>query len=119
MKTEYSPAPWSHEPLQATQGADIAIVGNGQVIAVIQHDPDIQTTAEDEIDGDNVVWTAEDLANARLIAAAPELLAALEIWAQYAESNRWTDADHHSGDPAKNGWISMTRAAIARAKGGA
>ena len=114
MKTEYSPAPWSHEPLQSTQGADIAIVGSGQVIAVIQHDPDIQTAAEDEIDGDNVVWTAEDLANARLIAAAPELLAALEgievaasEYMAFGSMRRW-------GIIAA---INTARAAIARAKG--
>ena len=105
MKTEYSPAPWSHEPLQSTQGADIAIVGSGQVIAVIQHDPDIQTAAEDEIDGDNVVWTAEDLANARLIAAAPELLAALEAM-----------LDAPDDDSRYNAALDA-RAAIARAMG--
>ncbi len=104
MTPRRPPAPWSHEPLQATQGADIAIVGNGQVIAVIQHDPDIQTAAEDEIDGDNVVWTAEDLANARLIAAAPELLAALEGIVDGWERNL-------------SGPIADARAAIARAKG--
>lgn len=107
MKTEYSPAPWSHEPLQSTQGADIAIVGNGQVIAVIQHDPDIQTAAEDEIDGDNVVWTGEDLANARLLAAAPELLAALEELLDAPDDNSRYNAALDA------------RAAIARAKGGA
>ncbi|MCA2967472.1 MAG: hypothetical protein INH43_03025 [Acidobacteriaceae bacterium] len=60
---------------------------------------------------------AETSRNARLIAAAPELLAALEIWARYAERNGWTDAEHHDGDPATTGWITRTRAAIARAKG--
>ncbi len=54
---------------------------------------------------------------ATALEAAPELLAALEIWARYAESNGWTDADHHDGDPATTGWITRTRAAIARAKG--
>lgn len=112
MKTEYSPAPWSHEPLQATQGADIAIVGDGQVIAVIQHDPDIQTAAEDEIDGDNVVWTAEDLANARLIAAAPELLEALEAYVQY-----FSDYDEGNEFPGFQDMMANAGAAIARAMG--
>jgi hypothetical protein len=118
MKTEYSPAPWSHEPLQATQGADIAIVGSGQVIAVIQHDPDIQTAAEDEIDGDNVVWTAEDLANARLIAAAPELLAACEKLASIAEEFKaGARSGYHMGTISQA--MDLALAAITRAKGGA
>lgn len=105
METTHSPAPWHQEPLQATQGADIAIIGNGQIIAVIHHDPDIQTADEEDIDGDNVVWTAEDLANARLIAAAPELLAALEAM-----------LDAPDDDSRYNAALDA-RAAIARAKG--
>jgi hypothetical protein len=86
MSIQHSPAPWHQEPLQSTQGADIAIIGNGQVIAVIQHDPDIQTADEDDIDGDNVVWSEEDLANARLITLAPQLLEMLEYLSDTADN---------------------------------
>lgn len=61
---------------------------------------------------------ATNQANAALIAAAPELLAALEVWARFAVNNGWTDKDFHNGDPS-NGWISQTKAAIAKARGGA
>jgi hypothetical protein len=49
-------------------------------------------------------------ANAALIAAAPDLLAALIQWAEYAEQN--------GGDEAYS-FYAATRAAIARANGGA
>lgn len=48
--------------------------------------------------------------NAALIAAAPDLLAALIQWAEYAEQN--------GGDEAYS-FYAATRAAIARANGGA
>ncbi|MCA2969007.1 MAG: hypothetical protein INH43_10870 [Acidobacteriaceae bacterium] len=68
-------------------------------------------------ENNDLVAKVEQHQHGLLLAAAPELLAALEIWARYAESNGWTDADHHDGDPATTGWITRTRAAIARAKG--
>lgn len=50
----------------------------------------------------------EDGANARLIAAAPELLAALETLVSWADN-----------DPERNGYdfVQQARAAIAKAKG--
>ncbi len=107
MDTTYSPGPWHQEPLQATQGADIAIVGNGQVIAVIQHDPDIQTADEEDIDGDNVVWGKEDLANATLITLAPDLLEMLEYLSDAADN----------GDGISNRDWKRVEKLIAKAKG--
>ncbi len=80
MKTQHTPGPWAHEPLQSTQGADIAIVSlaAGFVVATIQHDPEIQI--HDEPDGNNVVYHPDDKANACLIAAAPDLLAMLRTF---------------------------------------
>lgn len=65
---------------------------------------------------DGYVDIRESRANASLISAAPELLEVAETWLKYAESNGWTDADHHDADGT--GWISAARAAIAKAKGG-
>ncbi len=59
---------------------------------------------------------AEVIANARLMAAAPELLNALKVWAKFARDNGWTDAEFNSGDPAVNGWITMTDSAIKKAQ---
>ena len=68
-------------------------------------------------ENNDLVAKVEQHQHGPLLAAAPELLAALEIWARYAERNGWTDAEHHDGDPATTGWITRTRAAIVRAKG--
>jgi hypothetical protein len=74
----HTQGPWTIEPLQITNGADIAICApnSGYIVAVVQHDPDIQTC--DNPDGDSVKFHPSDISNARLIAAAPDLLAALE-----------------------------------------
>ena len=60
---------------------------------------------------------AESTANARLIAAAPELLEALkEIAADYADR---FDLDDPSTNPGIKSTIKQARAAIAKATGGA
>jgi len=48
-------------------------------------------------------------ANARLLAAAPDLLIALQRWERFASDNLWTDADID--------FLRQTRAAIAAALG--
>lgn len=71
----HTPGPWRIEPLQSIQGTDMAIVAaaNGRIVAVIPHDPDIQEV--DEPDSETVVFHDEDCRNARLLAAAPALVA--------------------------------------------
>jgi hypothetical protein len=51
----------------------------------------------------------EDLANARLIAAAPELLEVLEKWAEFMRENY---------APEELSWYGETEAAISKARGG-
>ena len=77
-QAKHTPGPWHVEPNESTLGADMAICSadNDWIVAVIPHDPDIQTT--NDPDGDSVVWHDADHANACLIAAAPEMLAALD-----------------------------------------
>ncbi|MTJ81767.1 MAG: hypothetical protein F8N37_12215 [Telmatospirillum sp.] len=60
--------------------------------------------------------TDEDRANARLIAAAPEMLAALELALEYWALEYWA----HRQQRYKNRlpvWVQTARAAIAKAKG--
>lgn len=71
---KHAPGPWHLEPLQSDQGASIAICGPDDygVLATIQ-----PLNADDEPDIHTAVREPYDDANARLIAAAPELLEAL------------------------------------------
>jgi hypothetical protein len=65
--TEHTPEPWHIEPFQEDEGKSIAICKAGKgIIAVIPPPEDSPFFTTDE-----------DHANARLIAAAPELLEAL------------------------------------------
>lgn len=84
-KVTHTPGPWRDQPLSRrdpTPGVNIWITGpDGQVVATL---PD----------------TAAGNANARLIAAAPDLLAALKLYVE------------HFGDPLK-----VARPAIAKAEG--
>jgi hypothetical protein len=72
----HTPGPYEVQPLQSSHGAELAIVApaNGFVVAVIQYDPDIQT--DDYPDYDTVVRHPQDVANAQLLAAAPDFAAA-------------------------------------------
>jgi hypothetical protein len=74
-------------------------------------------------DGSQNCWTVADInkmrepeheANARLIAAAPELLEALKMG--YADTMDYIQRNHLSG-AENNRWLVLARAAIARAEG--
>ena len=107
----YSPGEWQVEPLQATHGADLAIVTDrGWVVAVIQYDPDIQTESEIEPNFNNVVRHPDDEPNARLISAAPNLVNALEL----AEATIKRLERHAPG--SANGTLDVIRAALTKAK---
>ncbi|MGQ2942951.1 MAG: hypothetical protein ACT6Q7_03000 [Blastomonas fulva] len=119
---QHTPGPYEVQPLQSSHGADIAIVApaNGFVVAIIPHDPDIQTA--DDVDCDTVVRHPQDMANAQLLAAAPELLAALER--AVAEIEAWRRGlNVRNMNKCKVGAtfadMPSIRAAIAKAKGGA
>lgn len=105
MADKHNAGPWNVEPLQSTHGADMAICAPGVgVVAVIQHDPDIQDC--EEPDGETVKWHPADLANAALIAEAPAMLAIVR--------------QLHQGDttaPAIDRLLAECRAIVARIDG--
>ena len=93
MEAKHTKAPWL---ITTIQGEDCLMVGGGDGSEVVA---DIRTD-----------WPEEAVeANARLIAAAPELLEAAE------EAARWW-GNQESLDSAP--WIYVIREAIAKAKGG-
>ena len=104
-KQQHTPGPWAY------------IVPDGYVVRHPQIYSDFGPVA-------NATWLGENKldqlkANARLIAAAPDLLEALEEL--YAVRANWIRTADHSGDDDENAamWVEMhkARAAIARATG--
>lgn len=88
METKFAPGPWG---CKRSEAGPWAIFGqDGSWVA---------TTCKKQ-------WVAEDLANARLIAAAPELLAALQDVIDYIE-----------GKPDMTEPFGVVRAVIAKATG--
>ena len=95
-ETKHTPGPW--EVSWDKYGKESEIHGKSELndgpICIIPHDDVTESGAE------------EQLANARLIAAAPELLEALEGLAMKAGRHFWRDVV-----------VTQARAAIAKAKG--
>jgi hypothetical protein len=77
----HTPGPWAVQPYEQDQGASLAIVApaTGWVVAVIPYDPDIQQV--DSPTSETVRRYSDDLPNANVLAAGPDLLKALEAWA--------------------------------------
>ena len=108
----YTPGPWAVEPLQWDDGASIAIVAAGQIIATISPEnedesPDMHTAKRGP----------HDEANALLIAAAPLLLETLRIVTEDEEictchARSWFGDHHDTQCP-----ITMAGDAIAKAMG--
>ena len=107
MNAQHTPGPWRTQPIMGTGRVQIvndhaAVFGADQVF-------DIATLP--------VLSDGSHHANARLIAAAPELLAALQKAERYidalSERVKWTQRDQKEFDSLG------IRAAIAKATGGA
>jgi hypothetical protein len=104
----HTPGPWHTEPLLWDHGASIAICSKQKgILAIIPplNDAEDQATAEHD---------PHDIANGNLMAAAPEMLEALEA----QEMAEWdAEAARRKGyfDRARE----LRRAALARVKGGA
>lgn len=79
----HTPGPWSVEPLQWDHGASIAIVSSGPdayIVATIAPENE-----EDEPDMHTAKRGPCDEANARLMAAAPELLCVARLALDFVE----------------------------------
>ena len=100
MSAKHTPGPWTHG--WENDSREWAIVTNaaGQIIANVNTEsgPDMAPLVSDKMPTD---------ANARLIAAAPELLEALEVVNVHLQIHRGVDADRISA---------QVRAAIAKAR---
>ena len=98
MKTKYTPGPWS------VHCGDLVVSHSGRAIADCEATPYGDRPAPPN---------SEDAANARLIAAAPDLLEALKT----CEGNI---SSLNGAHPSIFGpWLKVVREAIAKAEGGA
>lgn len=104
--SKHTPGPWAVEPRQWDHGASLAIVApnNGYIVAIVPFDEDIQTV--DEPDEETVMRHPDDVPNAALIAAAPELLEALKQFVDYYESMQ----GHKDNSVIRNGKAVINKA---------
>ena len=72
MERKHTPGPWKFHANGDANDYSILGPNNNWVIAFIQN---------------GEIWTEQQLANAKLIAAAPDMLEALVKWINYFESN--------------------------------
>lgn len=101
MKLKHTPGPWYVKELKAPAALHVYAEEGGMTgISIVDKKP-----------------TARDVANARLVAAAPELLAALKFslmeWEQYALANEPGSATEKARVKA----MRLATAAIAKAEG--
>lgn len=103
MQTKHTPGPW------VIGGS---LISNGRVpVAKVLHNGNGNPSKASDYDRDAPRWLGGADANARLIAAAPELLAALEALVGEADLG---EVDLDDDDRAK---LEQARAAIAKATG--
>lgn len=97
MSANHTPGPWVY-------------IGNGDIVARSEK----YCGGEKDIASVFLTANDEDEANARLIAAAPDLLEALNLG--YTQTMDYIQRNHLSGSE-NNQWLVLARAAIAKATG--
>lgn len=120
-ETKHTKGPWAVEAVNSEALHDIILdyqipgAGHPNLVAMVYCDEDAEEGTTADRPGDISMSEAE--ANARLMAAAPELLAACEMWDQ-----GFTDGEEFTPEQLL-AWLNKNRraarAAIAKAKGGA
>lgn len=100
MKTEHTKGPWKFLEHARGRGRTCVTTSNGAPVPAVICEIDVKSVATDE---------PIRLANARLIAAAPELLAALKELC----------ADKYLADPINADRMKNARAAISKVEGNA
>jgi hypothetical protein len=103
MSTQHTPGPWIENVVPTSAGSAITIQSADHRIAIIYVDG-IRKGIDDELPR-----SIENRANARLIAAAPDLLEALNTWLKQYSAEEYEDCPE----------VVQTRAAIAKATGAA
>lgn len=118
MKTTHTPGPWFAECMDEGQSggyvynASSRLEDDGRAICDMR--PSVRLKHADKRRSDSFVYSQEDIANAQLIAAAPDLLAALEALLPFASTVAKTPFGAMNG---VQDLIDEARAAIANAKG--
>jgi hypothetical protein len=101
MNTQHTPGPWIENVVPTSAGSAITIQSADHRIAIIYVDG-IRKGIDDKLPR-----SIENRANARLIAAAPDLLEALNTWLKQYSAEEYEDCPE----------VVQTRAAIAKATG--
>jgi hypothetical protein len=99
-QSKHTPGPWQHQLIAGPYHQQILCKPDCRQIAMVRHWPDLDGFNSDES-------IAETDANARLIAAAPELLEALVELGYYVET--------YCNTVDASGYLDSARAAISRA----
>jgi hypothetical protein len=109
--SEHTPGPWKEETVHTANGYAIQVLGDkGQVSSVVVADLPLKFSYL-PVNGHHATWDKQ-MANARLIAAAPALLAALEDLLDLGRAGFI-----RGEDIAVTRAVDAARAAIAKAKG--
>jgi hypothetical protein len=114
MTTNHTPGPWqAGEPFESFPGAELRFhISQAEGAPYTQHYSDVANLLAETIPGEKLDIQR---ANANLIAAAPELLEALQDLADDI-ADRF-DMDSPSTNPGIKHCIEAARAAIAKARG--
>lgn len=121
MSEKHTPGPWTSYPCNLEKYSRV-ITAKGAMVQVaytgLEHSDQVAMTKE--VYGDRMTYGPgeETAANARLIAAAPELLEALEA-AVRQTPKRYTNERSQYGDRVASHpeWVAQALAAIAKATG--